>query len=85
MKYRFEEYGKIKYIKIGQDEYGGVRIVGMVCFETKEEANAAIQDLNEATRYIVKECEPKKQRKILTTKIKLTPTGQSKKSKKATN
>ena len=29
----------------------------MVCFETKEEANIAIQDLNETTRY-----EPKKQR-----------------------
>ena len=53
----------------------------MVCFETKEKANAAIQDLNEATRYIVKEYEPKKQRKISTTKIKLTPTGQSKQQK----
>ena len=53
----------------------------MVCFETKEEANAAIQDLIEATRYIVKEYEPKKQRKISTTKIKLTPTGQSKQQK----
>ena len=34
----------------------------MVCFETKEEANIAIQDLNETTRYIAKEYEPKKQR-----------------------
>ena len=34
----------------------------MVCLETKEEANTAIQDLNETTRYIVKEYEPKKQR-----------------------
>ena len=34
----------------------------MVCFETKEEANAAIQGLNETTRYIAKEYEPKKQR-----------------------
>ena len=31
----------------------------MVCFETKEEANIAIQDLNETTRYIAKEYEPK--------------------------
>ena len=34
----------------------------MVCFETKEEANIAIQDLNETTRYIAKEYEPQKQR-----------------------
>ena len=34
----------------------------MVCFETKKEANAAIQDLNETTRYIAKKYEPKKQR-----------------------
>ena len=34
----------------------------MVCFETKNEANAAIQDLNETTRYIAKEYEHKKQR-----------------------
>ena len=34
----------------------------MVCLETKEEANTAIQDLNETTRYIAKEYEPKKQR-----------------------
>ena len=31
----------------------------MVCFETKEEANIAIQDLNETTSYIAKEYEPK--------------------------
>ena len=31
----------------------------MVCFETKEEANIAIQDLNETARYIAKEDEPK--------------------------
>ena len=30
----------------------------MVCFETKEEANTTIQDLNEATRYIPKEYDP---------------------------
>ena len=41
----------------------------MVCFETKEEANPAIQDLNETTRYVDKEYkrfksqESKKQRK----------------------
>ena len=35
---------------------------GMMCFETKEEANIAIQDLNETTRYIAKEHEPQKQR-----------------------
>ena len=34
----------------------------MVCFETKEETNTAIQHLNETTRYIPKEYEPKKQR-----------------------
>ena len=35
----------------------------MVCFETKEEANTAIQDLNETTRYTVKKYEPKTKRK----------------------
>ena len=34
----------------------------MVCFETKEEANIAIQDLNGRTRYITKKYEPKKQK-----------------------
>ena len=34
----------------------------MVCFETKKEANAAIQDLNETPRYISKENEHKKQK-----------------------
>ena len=34
----------------------------MVCFETKEEANIAIQDLNEIIRYIAKKYEPQKQR-----------------------
>ena len=34
----------------------------MVCFEIKEETNIAIQDLNEATRYIAMEYDPKKQR-----------------------
>ena len=33
-----------------------------MCFETKEEANIAIQDLNETARYIAKEYEPQKQR-----------------------
>ena len=51
----------------------------MVCFETKEEANIAIQDLNETTRY-----EPKKQRKMLIAKIKLTPLQQKKKNKRET-
>ena len=62
LKYRLEEYGKIKCIKIRQDKYGRLGNVEMVCFETKEEANIAIQDLNETTRYIAKEYEPKKQR-----------------------
>ena len=62
LKYRLEEYGKIKCIKIRQDKYGRLENVGMACFETKEEANIAIQDLNEITRYIAKEYEPKKQR-----------------------
>ena len=42
--------------------FGLLGNVGMVCFKTKEEASTAIQDLNETTRYIVKEDEPKKQR-----------------------
>ena len=62
LKYRLEEYGKIKRIKIRQDKYGRLGNAGMVCLETKEEANIAIQDLNEATRYIAKEYEPQKQR-----------------------
>ena len=62
LKYRLEEYGKIKCIKIRQDKYGRLENVGMVCFETKEEANTAIQDLHETTRYIAKKHEPKKQR-----------------------
>ena len=62
LKYRLEEYGKIKCIKIRQDKYGRPGNVGMVCFETKNEENAAIQDLNETTRYIAKEYEHKKQR-----------------------
>ena len=61
LKYRLEEYGKIKCIKIRQDKYGRPGNVGMVCFETKKEANAAIQDLNETPRYISKEYERKKQ------------------------
>ena len=62
LKYRLEEYGKAKCIKIRQDKYGRLGNIGMACFETKEEANIAIQDLNEATRYIAREYEPKKQR-----------------------
>ena len=62
LKYRLEEYGKIKCIKIRQDEYGKPGNVGMVCFETRKEANAAIQDLNKIPRYITKEYEHKKQR-----------------------
>ena len=34
----------------------------MVCFELKEEANVAIEDLNETTRYTAKEYEPKKRK-----------------------
>ena len=49
-------------IKIRQDKYGRLGNVGMVCFEAKKEANTAIQDLKETTRYIPKEYEPKKQR-----------------------
>ena len=37
----------------------------MACFETKEEANAAIQDLNEITTYTAKEYGPKKHRKYI--------------------
>ena len=61
LKYRSEEYGKIKCIKIRQDKYGRLGNGGTVCFE-KEEANIEIQDLNETTRYIAKEYEPQKQR-----------------------
>ena len=56
----------------------------MVYFETKEESNAAIQDLNETIRYITKEYDPENKEKIFTTKIKFTLTEQ-KKNKKATN
>ena len=52
LQYRLEEYGKIKCVKIRQQKYGKLGNVGMVCFETKEEANTTIQDLNETTRYI---------------------------------
>ena len=62
LKYRLEEYGKIKCMKIIQDKYGRLGNVGMVRFETKKDANVAIQDLNETTRYIAKEYESKKQR-----------------------
>ena len=60
--------------------------VGMVYFKTKEEASTAIQDLNETTRYIAKEDEPKKQRKKKSkTKKKFTPSEQNKMNEKATN
>ena len=62
LKYRLEEYEKIKCINIRQNKYGRLGNVRMVCFETKEEANAAIQDLNETSRYIAKEYDTKKQR-----------------------
>ena len=62
MKYILEEYWKIKYIKLRQDKYRRLGNEGMVCFEIKEETNIAIQDLNEATRYIAMEYDPKKQR-----------------------
>ena len=62
LKYRLEEYGKIKCIKKRRDKDGRLGNEGMVCFETKEEANIAIEDLIQATRYIAKEYEPKKQR-----------------------
>ena len=58
LRYRLEEYGKIKCEKIRQQKYGKLGNVGMVCFETKEEANTTIQDLNETTRYIPKEYDP---------------------------
>ena len=56
----------------------------MVCFETREEANIAIQDRHETTRYKAKEFQPKNNRQILTTKVKLTPLQQMKKKKGAT-
>ena len=43
----------------------------MVCFETKEEANAAIQDIDETTRHTVKEYEPKKQSKNIDNQDKI--------------
>ena len=42
LKYRLEEYGKIKCIDIRQDKYGRLGNVGVICFETKEEANTSI-------------------------------------------
>ena len=44
LKYRLEEYGKISCIKIRQDKYGRLENVGMVDFETKEEANVVIHN-----------------------------------------
>ena len=84
LKYRLEEYG-LKCIKIRPDRYRSLGNIGIICFETNEEANTAVQDLNETTRYIPKEYEPKNQRKISTTKIKFTPIEQKKKNKTATN
>ena len=82
LKYILEEYGKIKCIKIRQEKCGRLGNVGMVCFETKEEANAAIQDLNETTRYIAKEHEPKKQRVNIDNQDKIhTNTGKEKEQK----
>ena len=42
LKYRLEGYGKIKCIDITQDKYGRLGNVGVICFETKEEANTSI-------------------------------------------
>ena len=68
LKYRLEEYGKMKCIKTREGEYRRLENVGMVCFEAKDETSTAIQDLNETTRYIAKEYEPNicKQEKIHT-------------------
>ena len=52
----------------------------MVYLETKEEANIAIQGLNETIRYIAKEYEPKNKGKILAATIKLTQLQQKKKN-----
>ena len=84
LKYRLEEYG-LKCIKIRPDRYRSLGNIGIICFETNEEANTAVQYLNETTRYTPKEYEPKNQRKISTTKIKFTPIEQKKKNKTATN
>ena len=70
-------------MKIRQDKYARLGNVVMVCFETKKEANAAIQDLNETTRYIAKEYEPKKQRINVDNQDKPT-IQQKKKNKRAT-
>ena len=48
--YRLEQYKKIKCTKIRETKYGRLGNVEMVYFETKEEANTAILDLNETTR-----------------------------------
>ena len=83
LKYRLEEYGKIKCIKIRQDKYGKLGNIGRVCFETKEEANIAIQDLNETTRYMAKEYEPKIQRINISSQDKThTITSKEKEQKK---
>ena len=83
LKCRLEEYGKIKYIKIKQGKYIRLGNVGMVCFETKEEINTAIQDLT-TTRYMAKEYEPKKQTINIDSQRKFTPIQQKKKNKGAT-
>ena len=42
-------------MKIRQDGNGETGNIGMVCFETKEQANTALQELKEQERYTVKE------------------------------
>ena len=82
LKYRLEEYGKIKCIKIRQDKYGRLGNVGMVCFEKKEKANTVIQELNETTMYIAKKYKPKKQRINIDKIEKITTIQQKKKDKR---
>ena len=54
-----------------------------MCFETKEEANIAIQDLNQTTRYIAEEYEPQKQMMDINSQDKThTITAKVKKQKK---
>ena len=50
-----EQYGEVKSVKIRMTKNGNPGNVGMVCFGTKLEAQNAITELNQTTRFIAKE------------------------------
>ena len=81
LKIQIRRIRKNKFIKTSQDKYGRLENVKMVCFETKEEANAAIQDIDETTRHTAKEYEPKKQSKNIDNQDKIYTNRAKQKSK----